>query len=62
MILVNTKNGNIIGKMLKNQTEIAFKNEFEQLLGLKIKKIHKIIINDEINLFDLKILVMYNNI
>ena len=62
MIFVKTKKGNITGKILKVQTVIAFKHEFEQSLGLNIKKMHKIISNDDMILFDLKIFVMYNNI
>ena len=59
---VITKKGNITGNILKAQTEIAFKHDFEQSFGLNIKKMHKIISNDETILFALKIFVMYNNI
>lgn len=62
MVFVKIKNGNITGRTLNAHTEIAFKHELEQSLGLKIKKMHKIISNDETILFALKIFVMYNNI
>ena len=62
MVFVKTKKGNITGNILKVQTVIAFKHEFEQSLGLNIKNMHKIISNDDTILFDLKIFVMYNNI
>ena len=62
IIFVKTKNGNITGKILNDQTEMAFKQEFEHSFGLNIKKMHKIISNDDMILFDLKIFVMYNNI
>ena len=62
MVFVKTKNGNITGKIFTAQTETAFKQEFEQSFGLNIKKMHKIISNDDMILFDLKIFVMYNNI
>lgn len=57
---VKIKNGNITGTTLYAQTEIAFKQEFEQTFGLKMKNIHKIISSDVMILFDFKILVMYN--
>jgi len=49
---VKIKKGNITGKILNAHTEIAFKHALEQIFGLKIKKMHKIIINGKI-LFDL---------
>ncbi len=58
--LVKIKNGNITGKIFKAHTEIAFKQEFEQTFGLITKNMHKIINSDEINLFDFKILIIYN--
>ena len=62
IILVNTKKGKSIGKTLKAHTLRAFKHEEEYNFGLDMSIKHIIISNNVINLFDFRILIIYNNI
>ena len=60
MSLDKTKNGNISGKTFKDQTEIPFKHDFAHICGLKMIIMQIIMRINDINLFDFKILIIYN--
>jgi len=60
--LEKIKKGNITGKMFKVHTLKAFKQDFEQRVGLRIKKMHIVISKITKILFAFNFCNIYNNI